>query len=103
MTHTPTPWKYITTYRGEVRIAAQIREAVEEEHERIIAAGCIVAKNVYAKARAEAYEEAAKIAEVPISPESKYHPGECYECDCHGECPQTYIATKIRARAKEIK
>lgn len=86
-------------------VAAEIRQAVEEaisgpSFKELIERGL---PKIKAAAKAEAYEDAAKIAETPISPDSKYYPGECYECDCHGECPQTYIATKIRAKAKEIK
>ena len=53
--------------RAKDAMAVIVREAVEQERERC-----------------------AKVAETPISGEK------CYECDCHGECPQDYIAAKIR-------
>lgn len=53
-------------------------------------------------ARASALEEAAKVAESPIVNFEGCKSELCYECDCHGECPQTYIAFKIRT-LKETK
>jgi hypothetical protein len=69
------------------QIAAQIREAVEEA---IVTQTETIQPAVVRQAKAEAYEDAAKIAEADESG--------CFEC---GE-PGKVIAEAIRARAKEI-
>lgn len=55
------------------------------------------------KVRKQTYEDAAKIAESPIMNYEGRKPEKCYECDCHGEHPQDYIAKQIRRRAGEVK
>lgn len=42
-----------------------------------------------------AREKAKGIAESPIINYEGCEPKECYECDCHGEVPQKYIAQRI--------
>ena len=84
----------LTAYADE-----RVKEAVEEKDRQTRISEVLIQENkeAWSKARAEALEEAAKVAEAPFSPESKNENGKCYECDCHGECPQDYISAKIRA------
>src|SRR5690242_12578686 len=88
----------------EKLIAAQIREAVEEafvkESDRKAscvcgpASGpCALHKDCYRRWQAEAYEDAAKIAEQPLD---QTDTGPCYACDCHRKVPQEIIPKKIR-------
>lgn len=68
------------------QVAYHVESAQEEERQRVIKAGAIVARDVYEKGRAEAFEEAARIAD--NAQHNNDHVG--YQ-----------IAEAIRAKAKE--
>lgn len=51
----------------------------------------------YKEGYKQAIEDAAKVAELPIVNFSGREMEACYECDCHGECPQEWYPKKIRA------
>jgi hypothetical protein len=53
-------------------------------------------RQVAQEARREAIEEAAAVATRKLEPNNG-DDGFCYECDCHGECPQKIIPKNICA------
>lgn len=84
-------------------VAAEIRKAEDEAWKMGVEAGTSLSTGVIQGVKAQAYEDAAKVVETPIENGLPGEPCDCYDCDCHGECPQRYYADKIRARAKEMK
>lgn len=96
----PNTPESLTQFRKDIVI--QIREAIDEAH-NWASGKCNLCHNAFISGRASMQEEAAKVAEAPMSYDPNRHSNVCYFCDCHGECPQEYIPKQIRAIVVEDK